>query len=438
MSASDYTFDFSLFSAFGVELEYMIVDAETLDVRPLAELVLAAEGGPGASDVAPASLLGIIEWSNELTAHVLEFKTGGPSPSLDGLADHFHQSVLLANRHLQPAGAMLLPAAMHPWMNPDREMVLWPLGYGDVYALLDAIFSCRGHGWANLQSVHINLPFANDAEFGRLHAAVRCILPIIPALAASSPFTEGTITGLLDTRLETYRTNSRAIPACAAEVIPEQIFTRDAYEREIFARIDRELAPHDPKRILHHEWMNARGCIARFMRGAIEIRLIDMQECPESDLAIVRLVSEAIRALAEEQLSATGFQRTLDVNSLHAVLLRCIRHGEAAIIDHPDLLRALGVTRSAMAAGDLWSHLRERTLSAAGPWDHPLNVIERRGTLATRLLRSVGAATSRHAAAPHRPEPAIGGTPVSRDALTATFRRLAACLAENRPMDGEG
>lgn len=35
----------SLFSAFGIELEYMIVDAQSLDVRPIADEVMQLEAG---------------------------------------------------------------------------------------------------------------------------------------------------------------------------------------------------------------------------------------------------------------------------------------------------------------------------------------------------------------------------------------------------------
>ena len=54
---------------------------------------------------------------------------------------------------------------MHPWMDP-RAASLWPHEYGEVYAAYDRIFDCRRHGWANLQSVHLNLPFADEREFG--------------------------------------------------------------------------------------------------------------------------------------------------------------------------------------------------------------------------------------------------------------------------------
>ena len=89
-----------------------------------------------------------------------------------------------------------MPTGMHPWMDPAREFELWPHGDREIYAAFDRIFDCRGHGWANLQSMHLNLPFADDDEFGRLHAAIRALLPLLPALAASSPFADGHARGL--------------------------------------------------------------------------------------------------------------------------------------------------------------------------------------------------------------------------------------------------
>src|SRR5678809_520166 len=90
-------------------------------------------------------------------------------------------------------------------MNPERETRLWPHEDNEIYEAFDRVFGCTGHGWSNLQCTHLNLPFAGDAEFARLHAAIRLVLPIIPALAASSPILDSRLTGLMDTRLHCYR-----------------------------------------------------------------------------------------------------------------------------------------------------------------------------------------------------------------------------------------
>ncbi|NJL28684.1 MAG: glutamate--cysteine ligase, partial [Thermoanaerobaculia bacterium] len=170
-----------LFEVVGVELEYMIVDRETLAVRPVADEVLRAVAGEIVSDVETGELA----WSNELVLHVIELKTNGPAPRLAGLEAFFERDVRRINELLAPLGGRLMPTAMHPWMDPHTETRLWPHEYSPVYEAYDRIFGCRGHGWSNLQSLHLNLPFTGDEEFARLHAAVRLLLPILPALAAS-------------------------------------------------------------------------------------------------------------------------------------------------------------------------------------------------------------------------------------------------------------
>jgi len=218
---------------FGVELEYMIVNRDTLAVMPITDQLIAAKLGEIASDVENGS----IAWSNELTAHVIEIKTNGPVKSYKGLAADFHANILEINELLAPFNAMLLPTAAHPFMNPFTETVLWQHDNNEVYALYNRIFDCRGHGWSNLQSMHLNLPFANDEEFGRLHAAIRFLLPIIPGLTASSPMLDGQLTASLDARMKTYSTNQAKLPQLMGALIPEAVFTECDYKKVMFEPI---------------------------------------------------------------------------------------------------------------------------------------------------------------------------------------------------------
>ncbi|MCH5375821.1 MAG: glutamate-cysteine ligase family protein, partial [Planctomycetes bacterium] len=243
---------FHLFERFGVELEYMIVDARSLDVLPITDRVLHAVAGEYLSEIE----LGAISWSNELALHVIELKTSDPIDRLDGLAEHFQEHVGRINEILQPLGGRLMPTAMHPWMDPHSEMKLWPHEFNRIYEAFNRVFDCRGHGWANLQSVHLNLPFADDDEFARLHAAIRLLLPIMPALAASSPVMDGRVTGCMDNRLDVYRNNAGRIPRVSGRVIPEPVFSRRAYHEEILQPLYRDIAPLDPDGTLQHEWLN--------------------------------------------------------------------------------------------------------------------------------------------------------------------------------------
>lgn len=403
-----------LFQATGVELEYMIVDRETLAVRPIADkLIEAASGDPL---VEPD--IGGITWSNELAQHLVEFKTTEPAAALSPLPAHFHASVRHANQLLEPLGARLMPAAMHPFMDPLTEMHLWPHdgeGVREIYRTFDSIFSCTGHGWANLQSMHLNLPFEGDEEFGRLHAATRFILPILPALAASSPIVESRPTGLLDSRLEVYRHNSRRIPSVAGLVIPEPVYTEAGYRRVILEPIWRDLAPHDPEGLLRHEWANARGCIARFDRGSIEIRVIDVQECPAADIAIAEAVVAVVKALADGAIADTSTLREWPVEPLYEILLGCIKDADAAVIDNSDYLRQVGLPAAPLAARDLWASLVTRATGT--PPTGPLATLLSRGCLSRRLLVALG-------------KPGISGG-YSRSALLALCRRLCDCVESN-------
>jgi hypothetical protein len=398
-----------LFEGYGVELEYMLVERETLAVLPAADRVLEAAAGEITSEVT----VGPLCWSNELVLHVVELKTDGPATHLAGLADAFQDGVRRIGELLAPRGGLLMPTAMHPWFDPERETRLWPHEHSPVYQAYDRIFGCRGHGWSNLQSAHLNLPFAGDEELGRLHAAIRLVLPLLPALAAASPILEGRITGLLDNRLEVYRTNSRRFASVTGEVIPEPVYTRADYEREILEPIYRDLAPLDPEGVLRDEFANARGAIARFGRGSIEIRLLDVQEAPRADLAVIAAVVGALKLLVAERWSPLAAQQVHPTEPLAALLGETIRTAETTEIDDGTYLALFGLP-GPCTGGDLWRHLVGEAVAAGaldeGAFGADLEAILTEGPLARRMLR------------------ALGDDP-SRPAQERLYRRLCECLA---------
>jgi gamma-glutamyl:cysteine ligase YbdK (ATP-grasp superfamily) len=403
-----------LFEAYGIEIEYMIVDAGTLDVLPVTDRVMHAMAGDYVDEVEA----GALSWSNELALHVIELKTNGPAPVLDGLHSAFQADVARINALLRDSGGRLMPTAMHPWMDPARETRLWPHAHSPVYEAFDRIFDCRGHGWSNLQSMHINLPFRGDGEFGRLHAAIRAVLPLLPALAASSPLMEGRLTGTLDSRLEVYRDNARRIPWVTGMVVPEPVYTRADYENELLGRIYRDLAPHDPGGLLRHEWVNARGAIARFDRDAIEIRVLDTQECPASDLALARLIVAVVRALTDEAWYGMRQLRELDTAALLHSFELCVREAEDAVIADRLLPRVFGFPeRGRCRARDLWQHLQETLLPTPAPDDAAIyRLYLRQGTLARRITRALAQEGDARAEAP------------DREALHRIYERLCRCL----------
>lgn len=442
-----------LFEGFGVELEYMIVDRRTLNVRPIADVLLAEaaddptlevteaereEEGGVPSEIAIAAIDEVrtsnpISWSNELVAHVIELKTSAPAQGLTaGLAADFQRHVRAINARLARHNAVLMGGPMHPWMDPFTEKKLWPHGFHEFYEAFDRVFDCRGHGWANLQSMHINLPFCGDAEFAGLHAAIRVLLPIMPALAAGSPFMDGRATGVSDNRLAVYKTNARKVPSVSGRVIPEPVFTKEAYEREILETIYRDIRPHDPEGLLQHEWLNARGAIARFDRNAIEIRVLDVQEEPMADLAIAALVVETLRRLSAETAAPTGLRRW-GVEPLAAILDGCIGRGADARINDAAYLSALGLAElgPGVHAGRVWSELFDRVRERIDPALRPR--VERllgSGTLSERLERAAGIDAGGGSDSPPRE--------VSRDRLRAICEAMVRALDQGSPLGAAG
>ena len=371
----------------------MLVDAERLDVVPAADQLLEAAAGEHTDEFDN----GPVAWNNELALHVIEFKCNGPRPSLAGLGEDFSANVRLANDKLVREGRRLMPTAMHPWMDPSTVR-LWPHGTRLIYDTFDRIFSCKGHGWANLQSMQINLPFAGDEEFARLHAAIRFLLPILPGLAASSPIVDGERNGILDNRLVVYRGNCAKIASVTGEVVPEPMGSIGEYHERVLETIYRDLAPHDPEGVLHHEWVNARGAIARFDRMAIEIRVCDVQESPLMDVAYAALIAEVLKLLCAETWLDRERMNAWTTAELGKLLRLTERQAEGTGIGDRNYLAALGFRGGATDLKGLWESLIE-TVSARGALDvgtgRLLEHYLRHGTLASRVAKAAGLSPSR-------------------------------------------
>lgn len=405
------------FSGYGIELEYMIVDRDSLAVLPIADELLkkaaASEGVVAEVD------RGHFAWSNELVLHLLELKNATPDARLDTLAAGFQAEVKRIDEILSTLGdrgARLMPTAMHPWLDPRRETRLWPHEHAAIYATYDRIFDCHAHGWANIQSMHLNLPFAGDEEFARLHAAVRLLLPILPAIAASSPVVEGRGGDALDMRMAYYRLHPARVPALIGQVVPDNVTSHAEYAATVLAPMYRDIAPHDPEGILRHEWLNARVAMPRFDRNAIEIRVIDVQECPRADVAIAALTSAVVKAIYDGRWSTTEAQRAIDTGALASILLDCIRDGECAAITDANYLGLFGFPRKQCEAGELWQHLFAACADNGLPNAEiraTLDTILARGPLARRILRTLG-------------------TGFDRPRLEAVYRDLCDCLADGR------
>jgi len=400
---------YHLFEVYGIELEYMLVNSNSFKVAPIVDVLLTKKNGELTSDVDN----GTVAWSNELVAHVIEIKTNGPTNDINNLAEAFHKNITEINALLKPLNAKLLPTASHPTMNPLKDTQLWKHSYSEVYELYNRIFDCKGHGWSNVQSTHINLPFYDDREFEKLHAAIRIILPLIPGLCASSPILDGKITGYKDTRLEYYKTNQKEIPEMTGLVIPERVFTKADYYATIFEPIKQVIKKYDTNNILDHHFLNSRGAIARFDRNAIEIRLVDIQECPKADIAICVLIIEVLKLLVNEDTTSLKKQKKWLKQDLYSILNAVIKDGEVYKISNLDYLELFGI-KQVSNVKNVWHHLYMLVKeNITEDYQKALEIIFNHGTLSTRIVKALN-------------------QDVSVKNIELVYNQLAECLEENK------
>ncbi|KTD55347.1 carboxylate-amine ligase [Legionella quateirensis] len=400
--------NFSIFSVLGIEIEYMLVDRDSLNVQPKSDLILSALAGHQVDEVE----LGDIAISNELVMHVLELKNNGPR-SLDApVTEQFQKTIRELQPILEQHNLLLLPTGAHPWMNPHTETVRWPHGNREIYKQFDAIFDCKGHGWSNLQSMHVNLPYANQEEFYQLHNVIRLILPLLPALAASTPILDGKATGLLDSRLYFYSRNQQRIPSISGDVIPEFISSEEEYKQKILNPMYLDISPYDPEGILQYQWLNSRAAIPKFNSKAIEIRILDSQECVEADIAI----AHAINAVLKNWQSSSHYylDNPCDTSSLKHIFDTAIEHGLHTQVEDMELLKQWQLPARSMKLNEVWSMLIEQVSSELNDKQQAaLEVILSQGNLSQRILNAVSKDNG-------------------KDSLKRIYRQLADSLLSNQ------
>jgi len=201
-------------------------------------------------------------------------------------------------------------------------------------------------------------------------------------------------------------------------VIPEPCYDRASYQRVILDPLQTVVGDLDEDGVLEGEWLNARGAIARFDRSALEIRLIDTQECPRADVAVAWAVACVVGDLCRERWSSREEQGAFAVEPLHALLVEATRVGPEARVADRAYARALGWTGAAAPSlGELWDELLESSVARHPQTDgerlRPLRTIRRQGTLSHRIRGALGASPSR--ARTHE-----------------VYRELCECLREGR------
>ncbi len=309
----------------GPEHEFSLVNEE-LKALPIADQVIKDFSGKITNFVE----LPHFTFGKELQMHVIEVKANAPFKSPVLFEETMQQAVSTLQMFLwKEHHAHLLGTGMHPLLKLE-ETSIWPHRHRKIYEEFSKIFNLSQHGWLNIQSFHLNLPYRNEKNGILLHNLLAELCAYLPAVSASSPIYEGTLGPNVDNRLYFYKVNQQKIYSVTGDVIPENAVSFDQYRRDVIGRYSHDLAAAGAgKAILFKEWVNSRGVIFRFDRSALEVRVMDEQECVKSDVALSCFIRATLRGML------SGDAEPL----LHEILVRdfnsVITDGLNAAVLHP-------------------------------------------------------------------------------------------------------
>jgi gamma-glutamyl:cysteine ligase YbdK (ATP-grasp superfamily) len=310
----------------GPENEFSLVDEE-LNALAIVDKVIRDFHGRVVNFVE----LPNFTFGKEIQLHVMEIKPNTPFRSPKHFEETMHEAVLTLTDFLEDKfGAHLLGSGMHPLLKLE-ETGVWPHRHKKFYDAYGKVFNLNQHGWLNVQSFQLNIPYSNEKIAIFMHNMLAEVCAYLPAISASSPIYEGKFGKDVDNRLHFYALNQKEVPSITGDVIPEYVSSFKEYEKEIVGKYSLDLAKvYADECILYKDWVNSRGAIFRFDRKAIEIRVMDEQECIKSDVALSCFIRALLKGLIEREPDFLP----------HAILVKdfnsVMRMGLDAPVEHPN------------------------------------------------------------------------------------------------------
>ena len=318
-------FPYGLMKVLGPEHEFSIVNDE-LKPLPIVDRVIKDFSGNTVDFVHTRRFI----FGKENSLQTLEIKARKPFKTPERFEETMQFAVSTLLKFLnRKYGAHLLGTGMHPLLKPENTGI-WPHSNQDIIEEYRRIFNLKSQSWLNIQSFQLNLPYSNEKNAINLYNTLAYLCTYLPAISASSPICEGQLGPNIDNRLYYYKMMMQEIPSIAGDVVPEFISSFRQFQTEVVNKYSQDLTNAGAgKEILYKEWTNLRNVIFRFNREAIEIKIMDEQECIKSDVALSCFIRATIRGLLAEKNELPSHHLLVsDYNSI-------VKNGLSAKVLHP-------------------------------------------------------------------------------------------------------
>lgn len=337
----------SRLATLGVELEFQILDRETLALVPGARQILAAAPAEFASRLAP-----------EFIQSMLEVLTGVCS-DVDEVAEDLRHTIHMLADVAGDQGMVLHAASLHPFAEPLDQVLTPDPRYERIMDELQFV----GRQFIT-QGLHVHVGMDDREMAVRVCDVLQGYLPVFLALTGSSPWFRG-----LDTGLASYRTKLfEALPLAG---LSSYFGSWQAYEDELHMLMEQGII-HQVRDL----WSDVR--INPFF-GTVEVRSCDLPARFAEIVGMAGLIQAFAVAIVEGVVAPDRInQRILGYNKWQAA-----RHGlEGRFLDPLGLFdyRALTLHQAAEQLFSLLAPWMDRFGSRQ--WCHQLEGILERGTSA--------------------------------------------------------
>ncbi|MDX6724686.1 MAG: glutamate---cysteine ligase / carboxylate-amine ligase [Solirubrobacteraceae bacterium] len=289
----------------GIEEEFAVLDAESLDMVPrFEELRDAAQ----AEDPVLAEAI-----AGELISSEIEIRSGRG----DDIADALSRQREMRQRLFTVAaarGVALGATGTHPWADYREQRNIDTEHYRRVVEGLQYVARRN-----NTFSVHVHVGVRDAHRAVRVCDRLRPVLPLLLAISANSPYLDARDSGLHSARSQAF---TKSFPRCG---IPDAFGSWDAYRAYIeFLIRTNSIVEYT------QVWWSVRP---HFSFGTVEVRICDAQATAQESDALASLIVACVAQAARDEDERVPFadppRRLVEEN-----FWRAIRHGlDGSLVD---------------------------------------------------------------------------------------------------------
>jgi carboxylate-amine ligase len=264
----------------GLEEEFAVLDAETLDLAPRFEELRDAAGQ---RDAALAESI-----AGELISSEIEIRSGRGEDFGDALArqrDVRRRLFELAAAH----GVALGSTGTHPWADYRRQHNIDTEHYRRVVDELQYVARRN-----NTFSLHVHVGVRGTDRAVRVCDRLRPVLPTLLAVSANSPYLDGVDAGLHSARTQSF---TKSFPRCG---VP------DAYGSWAAFRAYIEFLVGTGSIVEYTQvWWSVRP---HFSFGTVEVRICDAQTTAQESDALAALITACVAQAARDHDEGVPFE----------------------------------------------------------------------------------------------------------------------------------